>query len=162
MATSLRCRVPAISAFCRPTNQRHPPYITNCLVAIVDTNPVNSNFSPKIGCHGNVLSTAGPPSNTISTAHPSPQCKGHLDWFSRFCTGDRIMSLYFTMAAPFPLVSSHGRSRPSSNTWFPGPTRVLNPYGISIGQPFLQGWLVWQTDRQTDRLTDRQTALLGS
>jgi len=32
------CKVSAISAFCRPTTQ--PPSITNCLVAIVLTNPV--------------------------------------------------------------------------------------------------------------------------
>ena len=31
-----------------------------------------------------------------------------------------------------------------SNTWFPGPTRVLNPNGISIVQQFLQGS---QTDK---------------
>ena len=46
MATSLRCRVSAISAFCRPTTQT--PSITNCLVAIVRTKPVNSNFSPNV------------------------------------------------------------------------------------------------------------------
>jgi len=29
------------------------PYITNCLGAIIHTKPDNSNFSPKIGSHGN-------------------------------------------------------------------------------------------------------------
>ena len=52
IATSLRCRVSAVSAFCRLTTQTH--FITNCLFAVVYTKPVNSNFSPKIGCHGNV------------------------------------------------------------------------------------------------------------
>jgi len=28
-------------------------FITNCLVTIARTKPVNSNFSPKIRCHGN-------------------------------------------------------------------------------------------------------------
>jgi len=40
------------------------PSITNCLVAIVYTNPVNINFSPKIGCHGNVPQHCWTPSNT--------------------------------------------------------------------------------------------------
>jgi len=40
------------------------PSITNCVVAIVDTKPVNSNFSPKIGCHGNVPQHLWTPSNT--------------------------------------------------------------------------------------------------
>jgi len=34
-----------------------------------------------------------------------------------------------------------------SNTWFPGPTRVLNPNGISIGSAVLQSSLVWETDK---------------
>jgi len=40
------------------------PSITNYIVAIIHTKPVNSNFSPKIGCHGNVLQLDRPPSNT--------------------------------------------------------------------------------------------------
>jgi len=53
MARSLRCRVStvAVPAFCLPTTQH--PSITNCLVAIIHTTPDNSNFNPKIGCHGN-------------------------------------------------------------------------------------------------------------
>ena len=39
-----------------------------------------------------------------------------------------------------------GESGPPYNTWYRGPTQVLNPNGISIAS-FLQGWLVWQTDR---------------
>ena len=38
MATSLSCRVSAISAFCWPTTQT--PSITNCIDAIVHTKPV--------------------------------------------------------------------------------------------------------------------------
>jgi len=52
----------------------------------------------------------------------------------------------------------------TSNTWFPGPTRVLNLNGISIGAAVFAG-LTGVTDRptdsQTDRQTDRQTTLLG-
>jgi len=38
------------------------------------------------------------------------------------------------------------RSGLPSNTWFPWPTRVLNPNGISISSAVLQGSLVWQTE----------------
>jgi len=70
------------------------------------------------------------------------------------------------MGIPLPqkIAPSHGRSVPPSNTWFPGLTRVLNPYGISIGSAVFAG-LNNVTDRPTDRLadrqTDRQTTLLG-
>ena len=47
---------------------------------------------------------------------------------------------------PFPqkIAPFHGGSGSLSNTWFPGPTKVLNPNSISIGavQPFLQGSLL--------------------
>jgi len=43
-----------------------------------------------------------------------------------------------------------------SNTWFGGPTRVLNLNGISIGSAVLAG-LTNVTDRQTVRPTDRPT-----
>jgi len=95
-----------------------------------------------------------------SRAHPSPQPKRHLDQFSRFCTDDRSVSLYFAMERHF----LHWK--------FPLPTGNLDPHLIhgSLGsaesstqkaswsvQPFLQGWLVWvwQTDGQTNRPTDR-------
>ena len=48
MATSLSCRVSAISAFCRLTTQTPP--LTNRLSHKASC----SNFSPKIRCHGNV------------------------------------------------------------------------------------------------------------
>jgi len=45
-----------------------------------------------------------------------------------------------------------GRSGPPSNTWFPGPTQVLNPNGISIGAAVFAG---------LTSVTDRQSTLLG-
>jgi len=45
---------------------------------------------------------------------------------------------------------------PPSNTWFLGPTQVLNPNGISVGSAIIAG-LTTVTDRQTDRQTDRTT-----
>jgi len=89
----------------------------------------------------------------IPWAHPSPQPKGHLNRFSRFCTDDRGVSYILYNGAPFPLIiaPSRGGSGLPSNTWFPWPTRSLNPNGISIGSALLQGSLLWQSDRQTDR-----------
>jgi len=94
----------------------------------------------------------------IPMAHPSPQPKRHLDRFSCFCTDDRRVSLYFTMGRTFPLKIAlpMGGSGPPSNTWFPGPTCVLNPNGSSIGAAVFAG-LISVTERQTDR----QTTLLG-
>jgi len=43
-----------------------------------------------------------------------------------------------------------------SNTWFLGPSRVLNPNGISIGSAVLAGLTT-----MTDRPTDRQITLLS-
>ena len=51
------------------------------------------------------------PSNTIPWALLSPQPKRYLDWFSRFCTHDRRVFLYFTKGRPFPPLKtapSHG------------------------------------------------------
>jgi len=59
----------------------------------------------------------------------------------------------FTMGRPFPpskLPLRMGGAEPPSNTWFPGPTRVLNPNGISIGSAVFAG-LTTVKDRQTDR-----------
>ena len=52
---------------------------------------------------------------------------------------------------PLPI----GRFGAPSNMWFPGPTRVHDPNGISIGSAVLAGLTV-----ASDRQTDRQTTLL--
>jgi len=57
---------------------------------------------------------------------------------------------------PKKFAPTHGGIRPPSNTWFPGPTQVLNPNGISIGAAVFAG-LTSVTDRQTDRPTDHAT-----
>ena len=62
-------------------------------------------------------------------------------------------SPYTSQWAPLSLksVPSQGMIWTPSNTWFLGPTWVLNTNGISIGSSVLQGSLLWQTDRPTDR-----------
>jgi len=137
------------------------PLITNCLVNIVHTKPVNSNFSSKIGCHGNVpqhLWTAI--QHMIPTAHPSPQPKRHPYRLGRLCTDDRRVSLYFTMGRPFSpknLPLPMGESGPHLIHGSSGPLKSSTQTAARSVQPFLQGSLVWQTDRQTDR----QTTLLA-
>jgi len=44
----------------------------------------------------------------------------------------------------------------SSNRWFPGPTRILNPDGMSIGWAVFAGFTT-----VADRQADRQTTLLS-
>jgi len=91
--------------------------------------------------------------------HLSLQTKCHVYRFSRFCTDDHRVSLYFTIERPFPpskLPFPIGGPGPPSNTWFPGPTRVLNPKGISIDSTILA-----RLTSVTDWPTDRQTTLLS-
>ena len=98
----------------------------------------------------------------IPWAHPSPKLKQHLDRFSRFYTDDRRVSLYFTIRRPPSQKYRHfpwGIWTPS-NTWFPGPTRVLNPNGISIGSAVFAG-LASVTDGRTDGPTDRPRYSVG-
>ena len=74
----------------------------------------------------------------IFWAYPSPQPKWHLDQFSRFCTDDLKVSLYFTRGRPPPKKKMpdldphliHG----SLPTWV-----LLNPNGISIGLAIFAG-----------------------
>ena len=63
---------------------------------------------------------------------PNPQPKQHLDWFSRFCTDHRIVSLCFaTSDRPFPLSLPMGDLIPHLILGFPW-AAVLDPNGISI------------------------------
>jgi len=59
--------------------------------------------------------------------------------------------LYFTMERPFPknCPFAWGSRPPPSNRWFLGPTRVLNPNGISIGSVIFAR-LTTVADQQTD------------
>jgi len=124
--------------------------------------PVIANCLPKFVAMATSLSTYGPPSNTIPMAQPSPQRKRHPYRFSRLCTDDCRVSLFFTMGRPFSpknLLLPMGGSGPPSNTWFPRPTQVLNPNGSSIGAAVFAG-VTSVTDRLTDRPTDHATRLV--
>ena len=95
----------------------------------------------------------------IPWARLSSQPKRHHHRFSRFRTDDRSVSLGPTLqwAVPSslkitPSYGPWGDLDPPSNTWFPGPTRVLNPNSILIGSAALAG-LTNVTDRPTDHAT---------
>jgi len=88
----------------------------------------------------------------LSWADSSPNTKGHLDWFSHFCTNHWSVSLQWAAPSPFKIASSHGRCGAPSNTWFPGATWVLRPNGISIDSAVFAG-LTTVTDKPTDHTT---------
>jgi len=102
-----------------------------------------SKLRPKIGC----LSTYGPPSNTcmILTAHAGPQPKRHPYLFSRLCTDDLRVSLYFTMGRLF----SPPPQKNCPFQWgdlehhlihgYPGPPKSSTQMAARSVQPFLQG-----------------------
>jgi len=81
-----------------------------------------------------------PPTSIVATV-------AHLS----YCIAHGRRSLCFTMGCPFPLKisPSYGGIWTPSNAWFPEPTRVLNPNGISIGSAVFAG-LTTVTDRHTD------------
>jgi len=69
-------------------------------------------------------------------AHLSPQPKWQLDWLSHFCTAHgRVssgMPRHFLYRKNCPLAWGD-LDRPPSNTWFLGPTQILNPNVILTG-----------------------------
>jgi len=71
------------------------------------------------------------PCNMMLCAHASPQPKRHLDWFSRVCTDDRSVPIWFACFA-LKIVPSHVGIWTSCNTWFIGPIGVRNANGNLI------------------------------
>jgi len=96
----------------------------------------------------------------IPWAHPSPQPKRHLDQFSHVFA-EMTAGCPYTLQWKAPSLSklplSMWGSGPPSNTWFPAPSWVLNPNGISISSAVFAG-LTSVTNRQTDR--DHATRLV--
>ena len=111
-----------------------------------------------MGDLGLTHASLGQPAPITRTASRSVQLfpHRHLNRFSRFCTDDRRVSLYFTMGHPFP----------PQNCPIPwvdldphlirgslGPTESSTQTASRSVQPFVQSSLVWQTDRQTRSVT---------
>jgi len=105
------------------------------------------------------------PCNTMLWAHASPQPKRHLDRFSRVCTNDRRMSIWFACFA-LKIVPSHVADDDagiwtSCNTWFIEPTRVRNATGNLIVSAVFAGLTsVSETDRSTTLLRARRRNLI--
>jgi len=67
-------------------------------------------------------------------------------------TAECPYTLQWDAPSPLKIAPFHGGSGPPSNTWFLGPTRVLNPNGILISATMFAG---------LTSVTVRQTTLLG-
>jgi len=93
----------------------------------------------------------GPSYPTTQTASLSLQPSLHRQPYS-------VPILYNgTPTLPKKFAPSHGGSGPPSNTWFPGPTQVLNPNGSSTGAAVFAGLTSVTCDKRTDRPTDHAT-----
>jgi len=105
-------------------------------------------LSPKVSpSHGG----SGPPSSTWFPSPPesSTQMASRLVQPFLHRRPQSVPRLYNgTSLLPLKIAPSHGGSESPSNTWFPGPTQVLNPNGISISSTDSAGFI---SDRQTDR-----------
>jgi len=93
----------------------------------------------------------------LPSVHQSPP-KRQMDPFSHFCTAHDRKSLLYngTPFSPRRNCLFRWGIVPPSNTWFPGPTRVLNPNAISIGSAVFAG-LTSVTNRQADHATPSVT-----
>jgi len=89
----------------------------------------------------------------VPLAHPSPQPKQHLEQFSRFCTAQGRESLYFTMAFPLKLPLPIGDLNPHLTHDSVDPRESSTQMASQSVQPFLQGWLLWQSDHTAHSVT---------
>ena len=92
----------------------------------------------------------------LLSAHPSPQSKRHLDWFSHFCTAHGSVVRH-AWASPFPqkLHLHMGDLNPHLTNGSLGQPKSKSQT-VSTGSAIFAG-LTTVTDRQTDRPTDHDT-----
>ena len=98
--------------------------------------------------------------NTIELVHPSaqssPQPKRYSSSVFAQMTAECLYILQQFACFPLTIAPSYVGIWISFNMWFIGPTRVRNANGnLIVSAVFLQGSLVWHTDRATERPTDR-------
>ena len=163
MATSLRTLKSGMSSSDSFTLKTHLQNQTACRKL-----SYNQSYSPqsqlqqiayqKFVATATSLSTAGPPSKTWFL-RPIRAHNPNGIWIDSavFTQGTAVCPYILQWVAPFPLkiTPSHGGSGLPSNTWLPGPTRVLNPNSISISSAVFAGLTSlrdWQTDRQNTLL----------
>jgi len=145
MATSLGCKVSAISAFCRPTTQT--PSITNYLVAIIHTKPI-AILVPKLVSMATTLTHLISAMSSLDSLTP----KTHPIESNSMSLAIIQPKLFQIESQKFvAMATSLSTCGPPSNMWFLGPIRAHNQTASRSVQPFLQGSLVWQTNTQTDR-----------
>jgi len=78
----------------------------------------------------------------LPSAHPSPQLKRHLDWFSRFCKAHgRVSSACRSMSFPLQNCFFTRGSGSSSNTCFLCPPKSITQTASQSVQPFLHSSL---------------------
>jgi len=150
MATSLIHSISAMSSWDSLTPKTHPTMASYHTTKVIAHKASYSKLRPQIRCHGNIPQHRWTPCNTWF-----PQPKRYLDQFSRFfaqMTAECLYTLHWDAPPPLKIAPPSGGSGLPSNTWFLGPTRVLNPNGISIGAAVFAG---------LTSVTDRQTTLLG-
>ena len=110
-----------------------------------------ATLSPKIASSRRVGSGPHPIHDSLSQTELTNQTAFlSVQLFFSQVTAECPYTLQWDTTFPLKIDPSHGGSGPSSNTWFPGPTEVLNPNGISISSTILAG-LTSVSDRQTDR-----------
>jgi len=87
----------------------------------------------------------------IPWAHPSPLLKRHLGWFNCFCTAYHRVpyTLQWGALPPSELPLSMGTSGPHLIHGSLGLSDSSSQMASRSVKPFLQGSLLWQTDRQT-------------
>ena len=131
-------------------------YHTTKVIAHQTPKPVIANYVPKLVAMATTLTTYGPPCNTwFLRPIRAHNANGILIGSAVFA--QTTVSLYFTMGRPFSpknLPLPMGGSGPHLTHGSPGPPKSSTQKAARSVQPFLQGSLVWQTDRQpTDHAT---------
>jgi len=100
--------------------------------------------------------------DSLGPSEPITQAASRSIWPFLQSSLQNVPILYNgTPFSPSKLSLPMGDPDPPSNTWFPGPTQVVNPNGISIGAAVFAG-LTSVTDRQTDRQTDSPRYSVGN
>jgi len=124
--------VQGIGNICIVSMTTQTPFMTNCLVTIVHTKPVNSNFSPKNGWHS-VLAMS---SSDSLTKKPTPRIKPRVtSYHTTKVMAHQMPKPVIAHCVPTLVAMSTSLStyEPPSNTWFIRPIRSHNPNGIPIG-----------------------------
>jgi len=135
-------------------------YHTTKVMAHQMPKPVIANCIPKLVAMATFLSTYGPHLTHDSCGPSEPITQKGIPLGSAVFAQTTVECPYTSQwdahSPPKICAFPWGGSGPPSNTWFTGPTQMLNPNGSSIGAAIFAG-LTSVTDWQTDR----QTTLLG-